>query len=293
MLNANNIIKITKLVLQNLLQSDRIRGWLFIALNSCYSWKFLWNTVPFANCVELITLKNKMLSVVCFKHSWFKTFTMFCMLHVFFWVIPQRLNFICRRFGTLCLFHLHRQVGVKWLNLRTVGVSKGEKVGSEIAWADWKEGDRVGVGPFTKQVVKGGNDPTWRPRAGTWKCVRVGHGMAGQNYCVVGGCLLSLSLCRRGFQELLKVRPSSLLILCGCISSLIASLMSQSMYPVLVERSSWCFGGTCHLCSQGEVHQQEFILMCHISEDQNYLYLHLFTHAVMHLCDCICSAVFA
>jgi len=34
-----------------------------------------------------------------------------CML--FFWVIPQRLNFICRRFETLCLFHLHRQVGMK------------------------------------------------------------------------------------------------------------------------------------------------------------------------------------
>jgi len=47
--------------------------------------------------------------------------------------------------------------------------------------------------------------------------VRVGHGMAGQNYCVISGYLLSLSLCRRGFQDLLKVRPSSLLILCGCI----------------------------------------------------------------------------
>jgi len=29
------------------------------------------------------------------------------MLYAFFWVIPRRLNFICRRFGTLCLFHLH------------------------------------------------------------------------------------------------------------------------------------------------------------------------------------------
>jgi hypothetical protein len=29
------------------------------------------------------------------------------MLYVFFWVIPRRLNFICRRFGTL--FHLYRQ----------------------------------------------------------------------------------------------------------------------------------------------------------------------------------------
>jgi hypothetical protein len=32
------------------------------------------------------------------------------LLCVFFCVIPLRLNFICRRFGTL--FHLHRQVGV-------------------------------------------------------------------------------------------------------------------------------------------------------------------------------------
>jgi hypothetical protein len=61
--------------------------------------------------------------------------------------------------------------------------------------------------------------------------------MAGQNYCVLGGCLLSLSLCKRSFQDLLKVRPSSLFILCGCISSSIAPLMSRSMYPGLAERS--------------------------------------------------------
>ena len=41
------------------------------------------------------------------------------MLYIFFWVIPRRLNFICRRFGTLCLFHLHRQVGVGWLSHST------------------------------------------------------------------------------------------------------------------------------------------------------------------------------
>jgi len=35
------------------------------------------------------------------------------MLYAFFWVIPRRLNFICRRFGTLCLLHLHMHVGVK------------------------------------------------------------------------------------------------------------------------------------------------------------------------------------
>ena len=32
------------------------------------------------------------------------------MLFVFFWVIPRRLIYICRRFGTLYLFHLQRQV---------------------------------------------------------------------------------------------------------------------------------------------------------------------------------------
>ena len=45
-------------------------------------------------------------------------------LYVFFWVIPRCLNFICRRFGTLCLFHLHRQVG-KWFcsNHKTYAMS--------------------------------------------------------------------------------------------------------------------------------------------------------------------------
>jgi hypothetical protein len=66
-----------------------------------------------------------------------------------------------------------------------------------------------------------GNDPhggRGRVCEGDMACLRVGHGMARQNYCVVGGCLLSLSLCRRDFQDLLMVRPSSLLIVCGAIS---------------------------------------------------------------------------
>jgi len=41
------------------------------------------------------------------QFSWFQTFAVFCVLYVFLWVIPLRLNFIRRRFGTLCLFHLH------------------------------------------------------------------------------------------------------------------------------------------------------------------------------------------
>jgi len=33
------------------------------------------------------------------------------MLYAFLWVILRCLNFMCQRFGTLCLFHLHGQVG--------------------------------------------------------------------------------------------------------------------------------------------------------------------------------------
>ena len=35
------------------------------------------------------------------------------MLYAFFWVIPRHLNFICRCFRILCLFHLPRRVGMK------------------------------------------------------------------------------------------------------------------------------------------------------------------------------------
>jgi len=41
--------------------------------------------------------------------SWFQTIDVFWMLHSCMWVIPRRLNIICRRFGTLCLFHIHKR----------------------------------------------------------------------------------------------------------------------------------------------------------------------------------------
>jgi hypothetical protein len=37
-----------------------------------------------------------------FSYSWFQTFPLFWMLYAFFWAIHRRLNFICRRFETLC-----------------------------------------------------------------------------------------------------------------------------------------------------------------------------------------------
>ena len=48
------------------------------------------------------------------RHSWFQTFAVFWMLYAFFWAVLRRLNFTCRRFGTLYLFHLHRQVGMNY-----------------------------------------------------------------------------------------------------------------------------------------------------------------------------------
>jgi hypothetical protein len=54
------------------------------------------------NCLKFFSVW--ILSWICTQYSWFQTFAVFWMLYVFFWVIPRRLNFICRRFGTLCLF---------------------------------------------------------------------------------------------------------------------------------------------------------------------------------------------
>ena len=34
--------------------------------------------------------------------------TLCVIMYVFFWVFPRRLIVVCRRFGTLYLFHLHR-----------------------------------------------------------------------------------------------------------------------------------------------------------------------------------------
>ena len=54
--------------------------------------------------------------------------------------------------------------------------------------------------------------------------------MCGWGHCsVLGGCLLFLSLCSIGFQDLLRLNPPSLLMLLGCISISMASLMRRFM----------------------------------------------------------------
>ena len=63
-------------------------------------------------------------------NSWFQTFAVFWILYVFFWVFPRRLIVVCRNFGTLYLFHLHR-LNVKyevWLVRRGRGIYTGDLV---------------------------------------------------------------------------------------------------------------------------------------------------------------------
>ena len=59
-------------------------------------------------CCRLSGHKNRQLII----YSWFQTSAIFWMLYAFFWINPQRPNFICQCFGTLRLFHLHRRVGI-------------------------------------------------------------------------------------------------------------------------------------------------------------------------------------
>jgi hypothetical protein len=52
--------------------------------------------------LNLCKKTEKCTCIKCFYHELLIT-----NVYVFFWVIPRRLNFICQRFGTVCLFHLH------------------------------------------------------------------------------------------------------------------------------------------------------------------------------------------
>jgi len=83
--------------------------------------------------VLLLLLSSSAAATASVILSWFQTFVLFWMLCVFFLVIPRSLNFICRRFGTLCLFHLHRRIGMKygWIREKLEYLSR-KRFGSKI-----------------------------------------------------------------------------------------------------------------------------------------------------------------
>ena len=71
-------------------------------------------TIPVAPIITGIILHFRFyircISVHKVLYFRFQAFAVFRMLFVFFWVIPRRLIYICRHFGTHYLFHLQRQV---------------------------------------------------------------------------------------------------------------------------------------------------------------------------------------
>jgi len=77
------------------------------------------------------------------------------LLYAFFWVNPRRLKFICRRFGTLCLFHLHRQVGACRMNQSEGNV--GVYTGKGLAWK-WSEP----LGPGAECVGSENRNKMWK-----------------------------------------------------------------------------------------------------------------------------------
>jgi len=80
--------------------------------------------------------------------------------------------------------------------------------------SQWKTSDRIWAGRCT----------TGCGRGKVYKCE------CGWDHCsVLGGCLLFLSLSSSGSQDLLRLKPPSLLMLLGCISISMASLMRRSM----------------------------------------------------------------
>ena len=67
-----------------------IQGHICIRSNSIIIWdSCMWNR-------ELLLGKQN-------YFSWFQAFAVFYILYTFFWVITRRLEFICRRFGTLSI----------------------------------------------------------------------------------------------------------------------------------------------------------------------------------------------
>ena len=84
----------------------------------------------------------------------------------------------------------------------------------ESGGANGRESDQMGQ-VESQQVVEGG---------GIFKCE-----CGWDHYCVLSGCLLFLRVCSSSFQDLLRLNLPSMLMLFGCISILMASLMRRYM----------------------------------------------------------------
>jgi len=91
----------------------------------------------------------KCVQYCCHRVSTQLQLTNVSLLYALFWVIPQHLNFICWHFGTHCSISWAGRYE-EWLGLRMLGYLYGKRLGLKIAWANRKEGDRVGVSASTE-----------------------------------------------------------------------------------------------------------------------------------------------
>jgi len=109
-------------------------------------------------------------------------------LCAFFWVIPRRLNFIYRRFGTPCLFHLHRRVGMKkcW-NIKFIrrGITQKKAYNIQNKAKIWNKEKSI-LSPTEERV------PSLIRESAKWsssKCwihrVKNGNGLEPLSHCIV------------------------------------------------------------------------------------------------------------
>jgi hypothetical protein len=81
--------------------------------------RFQYNTVHIPNVfcdghLQIINCVGIVCVYVCMYVCMYVCVYIYIYIYAFLWVmIPRRLNFVYRRFETLSLFHLHRQVGMK------------------------------------------------------------------------------------------------------------------------------------------------------------------------------------
>jgi hypothetical protein len=86
---------------------------------------------------EMAVHYNQLCTKECIR-TWFQTFAVIWILYVFFWVFPQRQIVICRRFGTLCQFHLQK-LGVEyWVSLYKNCINKLARLVFIIFYVNFK-----------------------------------------------------------------------------------------------------------------------------------------------------------
>ena len=122
--------------------------------------------------------------------SWFQTFAVFCMLYVFFWAIPRHLNFICRRFGTLCSIFIGGEVLTRLWRWNRHGFAE------RMADAGEEESIQIYICPFHREgnvpvELQGSSELTELSQCTTdvwfsWMVIKLETAMANQMYSTFG-----------------------------------------------------------------------------------------------------------